>query len=268
MEGAAMSPSEEVRGTGRSASSETKQATEETAWERRCRDERIRSSEKDGQSISSGTENGTEEGWEQQRADAEYTRLERVQSSANVWLGILGTLFTLSGAVVLVQGSTAFIQSSNNTLLHWLLIGLVVATFVAAILALMMGSAATWGGLENPAALHPPLKHVLLDKLIEYFGKSEDIKRSIRDRISPSSYAAMYNKSADRRRVYLHYSRGIGIAAALLAGGMVIWIFIAGTISKASPDVIVVHQGRVTCAPVRNAEKYVGVTQVISVAQC
>jgi hypothetical protein len=66
--------------------------------------------------------------WEREREDAKHTRLARVQSSANVWLGILGTLFGLSGAVVLVKGSTAFVASTHNTWLHWGLIALVGMT--------------------------------------------------------------------------------------------------------------------------------------------
>jgi hypothetical protein len=81
-------------------------------------------------------------------------------------------------------------------------------------------------------------------------------------------YEDQYNRWADRRRAYLHVSRGLGVAAALLAGSVVIWIFAAGTVSQASPDIIFVHNGRVTCGAIKNAEKYKGITQVISVAQC
>lgn len=207
--------------------------------------------------------------WEQEREDAEHTRLTRVQSSANVWLGILGTLFGLSGAVVLVKGSTAFVVSTHNTWLHWGLIVLVGATFATAILALMMGGAATWGGLVNPADPHPA-EHPFLDQFILTFG-ARDSKKSIRywqESASPETYREKYNRWADRRRAYLHASRGLGVAAALLAGCVVIWIFAAGTVSQASPSIIVVHQGRVTCGTIKNAEKYTRITQVISVAQC
>jgi hypothetical protein len=207
--------------------------------------------------------------WEREREDAEHTRLARVQSSANVWLGILGTLFGLSGAVVLVKGSTAFVTSTHNAWLHWGLIVLVGTTFAVAILALMMGGAATWGGLVNPADPHPA-KHPFLDQLILAFGGT-DSKESIKywqGNDTPETYKDKYNRWADRRRAYLHASRGLGVAAALLAGCVVIWIFAAGTASQASPDIIVIHQGRVTCGTIRNAEKYTRITQVISTPQC
>lgn len=206
--------------------------------------------------------------WAREREDAEHTRLARVQSSANVWLGILGTLFGLSGAVVLVKGSTAFVASTHNAWLHWGLIVLVAATFVAAILALMMGGAATWGGLVDPADPNPA-KHPFLDQLILTFGASDSKKRIEHwQNASPETYKDKYKRWADRRRVYLHASRGLGVAAALLAGGVVILIFAAGTASQASPDIVVVHQGRVTCGTIKNMEKYMQITQVISVGQC
>jgi len=207
--------------------------------------------------------------WEREREDAEHTRLARVQSSANVWLGILGTLFGLSGAVVLVKGSTAFIASAHNAWLHGIFIVLVATTFAAAILALMMGGAATWGGLVNPADPQPA-NHPVLDWLIEKFGThdSQETIKSWRGSARPTTYKAKYNRWADRRRLYLHASRGLGIAAVFLAGIVVIWIFAAGTASQASPQIIFVHKGRMTCGTIKAAEKYSGVTQVISVTQC
>jgi hypothetical protein len=206
--------------------------------------------------------------WAREREDAEHTRLARVQSSANVWLGILGTLFGLSGAVVLVKGSTAFVASTHNAWLHWGLLVLVVTTFGAAILALMMGGAATWGGLVDPADPNPA-KHPVLDQLILRFGASDSRKRIEHwKNTSPETYKEKYKRWADRRRVYLHASRALGVSAALLAGCVVIWIFAAGTVSQASPDIVVVHQGQVTCGTIRNMEKYARITQVISVGQC
>jgi hypothetical protein len=209
-----------------------------------------------------------DERWARECQDAEHTRLARVQSSANVWLGILSTLFGLSGVVVLVSGSTAFVSAIHDVWLQWGLIVLVAAGFGIAILALIMGGAATWGGLANPADSNPPA-HPQLDKFIVKFGAS-DSKETIEKyrSSSPATYKDKYNRSADRRRAYLHTSRRLGVAAALVAGCVVIWIFAAGIVSQTSPDVIVVHHGQVTCGPIRNMEKYVQVTQVISVAQC
>jgi hypothetical protein len=132
----------------------------------------------------------------------------------------------------------------------------------------MMGGAATWGGLVNPADPQPA-SHPVLDQLILKFGPS-DSKESIKRwrENSPATYKDKYNRWADRRRAYLHASRWLGVAAALLAGAVIIWIFAAGTVSQASPQVIVVHKGHMSCGPVRIAEKYTGITQVIPVTQC
>ena len=207
--------------------------------------------------------------WDREFEEAEHTRLERVQSAANVWLGILGTLFGLSGAVVLVKGSTAFIASAHNTLLHSVLILVVVAAFLLAILAFMMGGAATWGGLSGPANAEPP-RHPILDWLIRNLGRSA-LESGIEDSGTAKREGTnrdRYNEWADQRRTYLHYSRGLGVAAAAFAGAAVIWIFVAGTMAQGSPVFMVVHQGRAACATISHAEKYKGITQVIPVAHC
>ena len=169
---------------------------------------------------------------------------------------------------MLVKGSTAFVTSTSNPWLHWILIVLVGLTFAAAILALMMGGAATWGGLVNLADPEPA-SHPVLDRFILKFGSPESKKSIQRWKAEqPTTYQDKYNRWADRRRAYLHASRALGVAAAVLAGFVVIWIFVAGTASQASPDVIVVHHGRVTCGTISTAEKYSGITQVIPVGQC
>src|SRR5712691_3478608 len=85
--------------------------------------------------------------WEKDRVDAEHTRLARIQASANVWLGILGTLFGLSGAVVLIKGSTAFATWTHNAWLHWGLLVMVGLPFAVGLLPFTMAGVATWGGL-------------------------------------------------------------------------------------------------------------------------
>jgi hypothetical protein len=99
MEGAAMSPSENPRTTGRRCS--------------RLRRGRRTAEKATVEEATAPMTTAEEAGWEKQRADAEYTRLERIQSSANVWLGMLGTLFTLTGAVVLITGGAP--RSSSRT---------------------------------------------------------------------------------------------------------------------------------------------------------
>ena len=42
--------------------------------------------------------------WERDRQKFEHSRLERVQASARVWLGVLTTLLGLLGSVVLLKG--------------------------------------------------------------------------------------------------------------------------------------------------------------------
>jgi hypothetical protein len=74
--------------------------------------------------------------------------------------------------------------------------------------------------------------------------------------------------SADRRRVYLHASRATGVIAAGLIAVLAIVAVIAGTVSPVPTVVIVVHHGRLTCAPVGESQRFTGVTQVITVSSC
>lgn len=74
--------------------------------------------------------------------------------------------------------------------------------------------------------------------------------------------------SADRRRALLHASRNLGVVAASLIAVLAIVATIAGTVSPAPSEVIVVYHGRFSCVPVADNAKYTGVTQVVPVNSC
>lgn len=76
-------------------------------------------------------------------------RLKRVQDSAGVWLGLLTTLLTLLGSVVRFKGGDLLTSVTHNGWFQLFLILLVSLVFVSAILALIAGGSATWGGLGD-----------------------------------------------------------------------------------------------------------------------
>ena len=76
-------------------------------------------------------------------------RLKGVQASAGVWLGLLTTLLTLLGSVVLFKGGDLVTSVTPSGWFQFFLILLVSLVFVSAILALIAGGAATWGGLGD-----------------------------------------------------------------------------------------------------------------------
>lgn len=85
-------------------------------------------------------------GWIQDYQAWRRGRLKGVQDSASVWLGLLTTLLTLLGSVVLFKGGDLVISVTDNGWFQFFLILLVGLVFVAAILALIAGGSATWGG--------------------------------------------------------------------------------------------------------------------------
>ena len=76
-------------------------------------------------------------------------RLKGVQDSGGVWLGLLTTLLTLLGSVVLFKGGDLVTSVTRNGWFQFFLILLVSLVFVSAILALIAGGSATWGGLGD-----------------------------------------------------------------------------------------------------------------------
>jgi hypothetical protein len=74
--------------------------------------------------------------------------------------------------------------------------------------------------------------------------------------------------NADRNRIYLHASRVVGVFAAAFIAMLAIAAVVAGTVSPAPSDVIVIHNGRLTCGPFGDSAKDTDVTQVIPVTSC
>jgi hypothetical protein len=91
------------------------------------------------------------ERWETDRQKFEHTRLERVQASARVWLGVLTTLLGLLGSVVLFKGGDLITGVTASGLFQAILIVLVSMVFVVTVLAVIFGGQATWGGLAYAA---------------------------------------------------------------------------------------------------------------------
>jgi hypothetical protein len=90
--------------------------------------------------------------WRRAYEKARRTRLERVQASARVWLGVLTTLFGLLGSVVLFKGGDLVTGVTASGWFQGVLILLVGLVLVSAILAMIAGGAATWGGLDDEAS--------------------------------------------------------------------------------------------------------------------
>ena len=87
--------------------------------------------------------------WKLDLEQAQHTQLDRVQASARVWLGVLTTLLTLLGSVVLFKGGSLVTEVTPNWGFRVVLIILVGLVFAVAVLAVIFGSQATWGGLSS-----------------------------------------------------------------------------------------------------------------------
>jgi len=226
-----------------------------------------------------------------------------VQASARVWLGVLTTLFGLLGSVVLFKGGSLVTGVTTNGWLQLLLIVLVGLVFTTAMLAIIAGGAATWGGLDDVVPSNeeatgtiapvdgPPKGKVTGDQrwigqrffnfFLPFALESKATRNKLRAAEPPPSPATagkdmpawrIYQKrslySADRRRALLHASRNLGVITAGLIAVLAITAIIAGTISPAPTEVIVVYHGRFTCTPVSAHTIYTGVTQVVPVSSC
>jgi hypothetical protein len=242
--------------------------------------------------------------WNRAYEKARRTRLRRVQASARVWLGVLTTLFGLLGSVVLFKGGDLVTGVTANAWFQFSLILLVALVFVSAILAMIAGGAATGGGLGDIAPSGEAAKGTTAQPTVssakdskaddqrpgrqQFFGffllfalEPKADRKRLRAIPRPPGRAAaergeapwqIYKESslnsADRRRALLHASRNLGMVAAGLIAVLAIVALIAGTVSPAPSEVIVVYHGRFTCVPVDDNAKYTGVTQVVPVNSC
>ncbi len=159
------------------------------------------------------------------------------------------------------------------------LIVLVGLVFGSAVLAVIFGGQATWGGLRDIAQSPNPASGEAAGRWVRFAelfaarsGHREAARSGYREAASGQAPWEVYKTwslgSADRRRVYLHASRTTGVIAAALIALLAILAVIAGTVSPVPSVVIVVHHGRLTCGPVSDSAKDTGVTQVVPVTSC
>lgn len=204
-------------------------------------------------------------------------RLERIQGAAQVWLGVLTTLLGLLGSVVLFKGGDLVTEITTNSAFVGVLIGLVGLVFASAVLAVIAGGVATWGGLREPSPTGGVISHVpkwqepLLNVVlwIAFTPKAE--REKVRTAAKEAAEAkpdpaAGYKWQAERNRIYLHASRSLGVVAAAFIAVLAIVAVIAGTYFPAPSEVVIVHHGMTSC--VSASKKYSGVTWVVPVNSC
>lgn len=242
--------------------------------------------------------------WSDDLQEFERTRLKRVQASARVWLGVLTTLLGLLGSVVLFKGGDLVTGVTGNGLFQGILIVLVGMVFAVTILAVIFGGQATWGGLAiatqqsgteaavlgaagheasltseaavtRPADPRPWWRRAWFSfaALVAMSSQPKKSGSGLTKSATPPKPAWMAYRdwslaSAERRRVYLHASRFAGVIAAGLIALLAIVAVIAGTVSPVPTQVIVIHNGRLSCGPVSASRTFTGVTQVVTVSGC
>jgi len=198
-----------------------------------------------------------------------HTRLDRVQAAAQVWLGVLTTLVGLASSVVLIKGSTLLTGLTSSQAFLWLSIGLIALGFVFAMLAMIGGAAATWGGLSDLEAVDSPVREGGVFRPILFFAFD---KQSLPKSTESANYGARWKNRIQRtaisRRNLLHASRAPGVITAGIVAALAVVLLFAGAVAPAPTDVIVVHGGHLTCGPLSTAEKFADVTRVVPVSQC
>lgn len=243
--------------------------------------------------------------WGQDYGKWRRARLRRVQSSARVWLGVLTTLLGLLGSVVLFKGGDLVTGVTSDGRWQAVLIFLIGLVFATAVLAVVTGGVATWGGLQDippdgtgdtlqlaadPGPLEPSTgkraKRGWLGRRVfwlvlsvarvspedrsiglEVFGGG-DVGRGKNPEKSWRKYREDIVGNANRNRIYLHASRVLGVFAAVFIAVLAIVAVLAGTVAPAPSDVIVVHNGQLTCGPFSESSKATDVTQVVPVTSC
>jgi hypothetical protein len=205
-------------------------------------------------------------------------RLERIQAAAQVWLGVLTTLLGLLGSVVLFKGGDLVTEITANSAFVGVLIGLVGLVFASAVLAVITGGVATWGGLRDPSSAtggvishvpkwHEPLLNVVLRVGLTPEGDREAVRTAAKEAAEADpDPAAGFRWQAERNRIYLHASRSLGVVAAGFIAVLAIVAVIAGTYFPAPSEVVLVHHGMTSC--VSASKKYSGVTWVVPVNSC
>jgi hypothetical protein len=238
-----------------------------------------------------------EPGWHADYLSWRRARLQRVQDSARVWLGVLTTLVGLLGSVVLFKGGDLVTGVTDSGWFQAGLVVLIFLVFASAVLALVAGGMATWGGLadivppaEQPGAVPGPepggprapyaaagrwrgrrsrwLWRLLAGKPAA--GRPLLTRGELR--AAPGEpwqkYKAESLNTATLHRAYLHASRRLGIVTAALIAALAVLAIISGTIAPAPADVIVIHSGRSACVPAGATGAFTHVSQVIPVSSC
>lgn len=261
-----------------------------------------------GVAVANGTSMSADvQGWEKDYEAWRRDRLDLVQASARVWLSVLTTLLGLLGSVVLFKGGSLVTGVTTSGWFQVILITLVSAVFLAAVLAVVAGGMATWGGLKDivpegeegealpglaaskeseprpwqrrrefwRARKHDVLRVILLVAGITK-GERDSAVGEYRSLPSPDlrqapawrQYMDAITKNADRNRIYLHASRIFGVLAAGMIAALAVVAVIAGTVYPAPAMVIVVRNGQVSCGPVGGYAHQTGVAQVTPVSNC
>jgi len=219
-----------------------------------------------------------------------HTRLDHVQDSAKVWLSVLTTLLGLLGSVVLLKGGDLVTGVTASAAYQRVLFGLVFLVFASSVLAVLAGGAATWGGLKDPEVLPSGKgggswwwRRALFGVVVwlAFLPKESRTlaRRALKSRADDAAaagstlepwmtYKKSYQQNGEIHRAYLHASRTLGVAAAVLIAALAIVAVRAGTVAPAPSEVIVVHSGRLSCVPASNNLTYKGVTQVVPVSSC
>jgi hypothetical protein len=231
-----------------------------------------------------------EQSWSNDLEKWMHTRLDLVQDSAKVWLGVLTTLLGLLGSVVLLKGGDLITGVTASAAYQRVLFGLVILVFASSVLAVLAGGAATWGGLKNPEvpssgrgggawwwrralfgvvvwlAFLPRDSRTLARRALQ--SRADDAAAAGSTLERWKTYKKSYEQNGEIHRAYLHASRTLGVAAAVLIAALAIVAVRAGTVAPAPSEVIVVHSGRLSCVPASNNMTYKGVTQVVPVNSC
>jgi hypothetical protein len=198
-----------------------------------------------------------------------HTQLDRVQASAQVWLGILTTVVGLAGSVVLIKGSTLLTGLTSSRAFLWVSIGLIALGFVFALMAMIAGAAATWGGLSALDTTEPSVREAAVFRPILFFAfDREPLPEFPHPSNDGARWEIRYRRTAVSRRNLLHASRTLGVITAAIVGALAVVLLLASVVAPAPTDVIVVHDGHLTCGPISNAQEYANVTRVIPVSQC
>jgi hypothetical protein len=140
------------------------------------------------------------------------------------------------------------------------LIGLVGLVFASAVLAVIAGGVATWGGLEGPSDTknswltgRPPKWQEPLLTVVLWVGlipkDDRDAAKTKSKRSAGALGATRLGWQAERNRIYLHASRTLGVAAASFIALLAIIAVIAGTFFSVPSEVVMVRNGKASCVP-------------------